>query len=81
MNFILNLNIGASLVRQLIEESENENFWTLQAGIFPENIASLAIHEKLGFRKVGYRERIGKLKGQWRNTILIERRSHKNGND
>jgi len=47
----------------------------LQAGIFPENTASIALHEKCGFRKVGVRERLGQLRGQWRDVILLERRS------
>ena len=47
----------------------------MQAGIFPENIASLRIHDELGFRKIGYRERIGKMNGVWRDTVLLERRS------
>ena len=68
-------NIGKMLLNKLIIESEKENLWTLQAGIFPENIASLTIHEKLGFRKVGYRENIGKMNGEWRDTVLMERRS------
>jgi phosphinothricin acetyltransferase len=73
--------IGFQLLKELITESEKENLWTLQAGIFPENIPSLRIHEKLGFRTVGYRERIGKMKGKWRDTILLERRSKIIGND
>lgn len=73
--------LGLQLLGQLIEVSENENLWTLQSGIFPENTASLKIHEKVGFRKVGYRERIGKMNGKWRDTILLERRSFKKGND
>ncbi len=68
-------NIGTKLLNQLIIESEQNNIWTLQAGIFPENKGSLRIHEKLGFRNIGYRERIGKMDGVWRNTILLERRS------
>ena len=68
-------NIGQQLLLHVIEASEKENIWTLQAGIFPENSASLATHKKVGFREVGYRERIGKMNGIWRNTILIERRS------
>ena len=67
--------IGKQLLESLINESENEGLWTLQAGIFPENIASIKIHEGLGFRKVGYRERIGKMNNVWRNTVLLERRS------
>ena len=67
--------IGTKLLRRLICESEKNGIWTLQAGIFPENKGSLIIHERLGFRKVGYREKIGKLNGIWRDTILLERRS------
>ena len=67
--------IGKSLLQHLISESESHNIWTLQAGIFPENISSLKIHESLGFRKVGYREKIGQLKGIWRDTVLLEKRS------
>ena len=59
----------------LIKESEHNNIWTLQAGIFPENKASISIHEKAGFRKVGYREKIGQMNGVWRDTVLLERRS------
>jgi phosphinothricin acetyltransferase len=57
----------------LIEESENENIWTLQAGIFPENNASLKIHESSGFRQVAYREKIGKMNSNWINTILLKK--------
>jgi phosphinothricin acetyltransferase len=67
--------VGKKLLQALIEESEKENFWTLQAGIFPENISSLAIHEACGFRVIGTRERIGKMNGAWRDTVLLERRS------
>jgi L-amino acid N-acyltransferase YncA len=67
--------VGTKLLDKLIIESENENFWTLQSGIFPENIASLKIHEELGFRKIGHREKIGKMNEMWRDTILLERRS------
>lgn len=67
--------IGSSLLESLITESEKEGFWTLQAGIFPENLPSLKIHENLGFRKVGFREKIGNMNGIWRDTILLERRS------
>ena len=66
---------GTKLLEALTLESEKQNLWTLQAGIFPENTASIRIHEALGFRKVGYREKIGKLKGVWRDTVLMERRS------
>ncbi len=71
--------IGTKLLERLITESENNEIWTLQAGIFPENKGSLTIHERLGFRKVGYREKIGKMNGVWRNTILLERRSNITG--
>jgi phosphinothricin acetyltransferase len=54
--------IGKILLQQLIEESEQASIWTLQAGIFPENAASIALHTRCGFRQVGYRERIGKMK-------------------
>lgn len=71
--------IGALLLNNLIAESEKENFWTLQAGIFPENIPSIKLHEQLGFRKVGHREKIGKMSGLWRDTLLFERRSESIG--
>jgi phosphinothricin acetyltransferase len=67
--------VGPKLLESLISESEQKGFWTLQAGIFPENIASLKLHKNLGFRKVGFREKIGKMNGRWRDTILLERRS------
>jgi phosphinothricin acetyltransferase len=67
--------VGKELLKSLIENSEANGFWTLQAGIFPENIASIRIHEATGFRIIGKREKIGKMNGQWRDTILLERRS------
>jgi L-amino acid N-acyltransferase YncA len=67
--------LGKQLLQRLIEESELNNIWTLQAGIFPENKASIKIHECNGFRMVGFREKIGKMNGIWRDTILMERRS------
>lgn len=69
------VGIGKTLLRTLIEESERKGIWTLQAGIFPENEASIALHKAYGFREVGYRERIGKMNGIWRDVILFERRS------
>jgi L-amino acid N-acyltransferase YncA len=69
------LGIGEGLLQALIAESEKNGLWTLQAGIFPENIASIRIHEKTGFRQVGYREKIGQMNGVWRDTVLLERRS------
>ena len=67
--------LGRQLLQKLIEESEANNIWTLQAGIFPENVASIKIHEDRGFRVLGTRERIGQMNGVWRDTILMERRS------
>ncbi len=67
--------IGKLLLKNLIADSEKNNIWTLQAGIFPENVVSLKIHETHGFRKIGYRERIGQMNGKWRDTVLLERRS------
>jgi phosphinothricin acetyltransferase len=67
--------VGKKLLLALIRESEKENIWTLQAGIFPENMASLKLHEQCGFRKIGYRERIGKMNNLWRDIVLLERRS------
>ena len=67
--------IGKKLLEALIRESEKQNIWTLQAGIFPENKASIRIHEQCGFRQIGYHEKIGKMKNVWRDTVLMERRS------
>lgn len=74
------MKIGTQLLQKLIEESEQEGFWTLQASIFQENTASLRIHKKLGFREIGYREKIAQMNKIWRNTILLERRSKVTGN-
>lgn len=67
--------IGAALLRQLITSTEAAGIWTIQSGIFPENTASLALHQKSGFRIIGTRERIAQHHGAWRNVTLIERRS------
>ena len=67
--------LGTQLLQKLIEISESEGLWTLQCGIMRENIASIRLHEKCGFRKIGYREKVGKLNGVWRDNILMERRS------
>ncbi|HEX3745287.1 MAG TPA: GNAT family N-acetyltransferase [Bryobacteraceae bacterium] len=67
--------LGRRLLAALIDRSEAHGIWTLQAGIFPENAASLALHERLGFRQVGVRERIAQRDGIWRDTVLLERRS------
>jgi L-amino acid N-acyltransferase YncA len=66
---------GRTLLAALVTASEEAGIWTLQAGIFPENRASLAIHAACGFRQVGFRERLGQLAGVWRDVILLERRS------
>ena len=71
--------IGKQLLNSLVLESEENNLWTLQAGIFPENLASIKIHQYCGFRIIGNRERIGKMNGIWRDTLLLERRSIKTG--
>ena len=71
--------IGKSLLSALIESSEDCGVWTLQAGIFPENTASITLHKSLGFREVGRRERIGKMGDAWRDVVLLERRSAKVG--
>jgi L-amino acid N-acyltransferase YncA len=71
--------VGKKLLQELIGESEKNNFWTLQAGIFPENEASIKIHEDCGFRLIGRRERIGQMNGVWRDTLLLERRSSVTG--
>ena len=73
--------IGKELLEALIACSEQQGLWTLQAGIFEENIPSIKIHEELGFRKVGLREKIGRMNGTWRNTLLFERRSELVGQD
>ncbi len=67
--------VGRALLQALIEQSEENRIWTLQAGVFPENAASLALHKSLGFREVGRREKLGQLQGIWRDVILLERRS------
>jgi phosphinothricin acetyltransferase len=68
--------IGRLLLGALIEASECAGFWTLQAGIFPENEGSIALHEGCGFRLVGRRERVGQMPdGRWRDVLLYERRS------
>jgi L-amino acid N-acyltransferase YncA len=66
---------GRRLLEALVVGGEEAGLWTLQAGIFPENAASLRIHVACGFRVVGQRERLGKLQGRWRDALLLERRS------
>lgn len=67
--------VGRALLEALIVESEGSGIWTLQASVFSENSATIGLHRRCGFREVGRRERIGKLNGAWRDTILLERRS------
>jgi phosphinothricin acetyltransferase len=69
--------VGKLLLQKLIEESEEKGIWTLQAGIFPENTGSLLLHKKLGFREIGFREKIGQMNGVWRDVLLLEKRSPK----
>lgn len=75
------LGVGSALLQAVISSTENAGIWTIQSSIFPENLASLALHQKAGFTTIGRRQRIarmpqGPLAGQWRDTLLIERRSH-----
>lgn len=72
--------VGRALLSALVTASERAGYWTLQAGIFPENEGSIALHEVLGFRRVGVRSRLGRMshgpmRGSWRDVVLLERRS------
>jgi L-amino acid N-acyltransferase YncA len=67
--------VGTALLAALVASSEAGGLWTLQAGVFPENEASVRLHERAGFRLVGRRERLGRLGGEWRDVLLFERRS------
>jgi phosphinothricin acetyltransferase len=67
--------VGRKLMEELIARSEREGIWTIQTSIFPENVASLRLHHRVGFRMVGVRNAIGKRDGLWRDTVLLERRS------
>ena len=69
------MGVGDRLMSELISESESNGIWTLQAGVFPENIGSLRLLQKHGFRLIGRRERIGKMYDTWRDVLLLERRS------
>ena len=73
--------VGRALLAEMVRASEAAGVWTLQAGIFPENTASLALHEAAGFRVVGVRERIGRHHGHWRDVVLMERRSRVAGSE
>lgn len=70
-------NIGSELLEKAIISSEENGIWTLVSSVFPENEATLRLHSKFGFRVIGKRERIARLDGKWRDTILFERRSSK----
>lgn len=67
--------VGSALMRAVIRSTEADGVWTLQAGVFPENEASLALHARHGFRVIGRRERLGRREGVWRDVVLLERRS------
>ena len=67
--------VGADLLRALVRSTEAAGIWTIQSAIFPGNAASARLHERLGFRVVGRRERIARLGGRWQDTVLLERRS------
>lgn len=73
--------VGRALLAELVQASEDMGIWTLQAGIFPENAVSVALHHRCGFRTVGVRERLGAMNGRWRDVLLLERRSGRLGRD
>ena len=74
--------IAVKLLKDLIRCSEQRGFWTLQSGIFPENLASLSVHKKCGFREIGLRKKMGKMSnGTWRDVVLLEWRSESVGID
>jgi phosphinothricin acetyltransferase len=73
------IGVGRALLEALIARAEDAGIWTIQAGIFPENTGSLALHERCGFRVVGVRERLGQLHGVWRDVVFLERRSGRIG--
>lgn len=74
-NAIQGKGLGSILLQKLVLDSEEHGFWMLQSGIFPENDASVRLHQKLGFRVVGKREKIAKMNGTWHDVLLLERRS------
>jgi L-amino acid N-acyltransferase YncA len=67
--------VGRLLLTTLVESTEAAGIWTIQSGVFPENTASIALHQSVGFRIVGRRDRIGQQHGRWRDILLLERRS------
>lgn len=73
--------VGDGLMTALIDESETQGVWTLQSGVFPENAASMRLHQKHGFRTIGIKEKIGKMNSVWRDVAMLERRSRVAGID
>lgn len=73
------MGVGSRLLQQVIDFSEQNEIWTIQAMIFPENIASINLHRKFGFEEVGTRKQMGRMNGVWRDVVLLERRSYKVG--
>ena len=71
--------VGGALLQALIASTEAAGIWTIQSGVFPENVISLKLHTNAGFRTIGTRERIGRHHGRWRDVVLIERRSQASG--
>jgi L-amino acid N-acyltransferase YncA len=74
-DFAQGRGVGRALLDELIARAERDGIWTIQAGVFPENEASIELHKRCGFRVVGVRERIGRHHGTWRDVVLMERRS------
>lgn len=73
--------VGRALLEELLRSADAAGIWTIQTSVFPENTASVRLHERVGFRVVGRRERIAELAGVWRDTLLLERRSHVLGSE
>jgi phosphinothricin acetyltransferase len=73
--------VGRVLLTALVSAADAAGIWTVQTGIFPENRASVALHQQCGFRIVGTRERVGRLAGRWRDVLFLERRSSVAGTD
>ncbi len=73
--------VGLQLLRALVSASEAAGYWTLQARIFPENVASIALHRHAGFETLGLHKKLGRLNGVWRDVLLMERRSSVTGQD
>jgi phosphinothricin acetyltransferase len=67
--------VGRALMDELVRAADDAGYWTLLAGIFPENVESLALHRRCGFRVLGLHERLGQLDGEWKDVVLMERRS------